>query len=117
VSEAAFRRGDPVVCSLPGDFGKPRPAIVVQSDLFHLPHASIVICPITSVLTGLELFRVRIGASDSTGLRSDSEVMIDKVSAIKIDRVSRKIGRLSSAQMELVDRALRLWLDLPQTIC
>lgn len=116
MSETSFRRGDAVVCSMQGDFGKPRPAIVVQSDLFNPTHTTIVVCPMTSVLTGLGLFRVRIDASDLTGLRNDSEIMIDKVSAIEIDRVARKIGRLSSAQMELVDRALRLWLDLPPSM-
>ena len=29
-----MKRGDVVIVSAPGDFGKPRPAVVIQSDIF-----------------------------------------------------------------------------------
>jgi len=113
MTEAAFRRGDVVVCAFSGDYGKPRPALVVQSDLFNETHASVVLCPISSEITGLSLFRVAIPASDGAGLRKDTEVMVDKLAAVRRTRVSRRVGRLSRAQMALVDGALRLWLELP----
>ena len=108
-----FRRGDVVVCILSGDYGKPRPAVVVQSDLFNETHASVVVCPISSDVTGLTLFRVGIPASEVSGLRKDSEVMVDKITAARRGRLSRPVGRLSSAQMSRIDEALRTWLDLP----
>jgi mRNA interferase MazF len=107
------RRGDMVLAVLSGDYGKPRPAVVVQSDLFNQAHASVVLCPASSELTGLTMFRVSIAASHETGLLQDSEIMVDKIIAAKRERLRRKIGRLSPAQMNLVDRALRLWLQLP----
>jgi len=113
MTEPAFRRGDVVVCALSGDYGKPRPAVVVQSDLFNETHASVVLCPISSDLTGLTLFRVAVPASQASGLRKDSEVMVDKMTAARRTRVRRRIGRLSRAQMSLVDSALRTWLELP----
>jgi len=113
MTEAVFRRGDVVVCAFSGDYGKPRPALVVQSDLFNETHASVVLCPISSEITGLSLFRVAIPASDAAGLRKDSEVMVDKLAAVRRTRVARRVGRLSRAQMALVDGALRLWLELP----
>ena len=112
MTEARLRRGDVVVCALPGDYGKPRPALVVQSDLFNETHASVVLCPISSHLTGLDLFRVAVPAGASNGLRKDSEVMIDKMSAVDRVRVKQQIGRLSGVQMSLVDSALRIWLEL-----
>lgn len=112
MTEAPTRRGDVVVCALPGDYGKPRPALVVQSDLFNETHVSLVLCPISSHLTGLHLFRVAVPASGASGLQKDSEVMIDKIAAVNRRRVSKRIGRLSHAQMEVIDEALRLWLEL-----
>ena len=45
-----IKRGDVVLCAAPGNYGKPRPAIVVQSDLFNPTHSSITLCPVTSDL-------------------------------------------------------------------
>jgi mRNA interferase MazF len=98
------------------DYGKPRPAVVVQSDMFNATHASVVLCPVSSELTGLNLFRVKAAASKMSGIQSASEIMVDKMGAVAAGRIRRRIGRLSPAQMELVDSALRLWLDLPQAI-
>jgi mRNA interferase MazF len=108
-------RGDVVVCALPGAFGKPRPAVVVQADLFNPTHKSVVVCPVTSDLTGLTLFRIPIAASVATGLRRPSELMIDKISAILRTRITKRIGRLSRAQISHLGRALRLWLELPES--
>jgi mRNA interferase MazF len=106
-------RGDVVVCAMAGDFGKPRPAVVVQSDLFNETHASVVLCPITSELTGLDLFRLHVPRSTQTGLRVNSEIMVDKLTAVKRTRISGKIGKLSAGQIDTLNDALRLWLDLP----
>lgn len=113
MSEPDFRRGDVVVCAFAGDYGKPRPALVVQSDAFNETHASIVVCPLSSDLTGLNLFRVAILPSEASGLRKSSEVMVDKITAARRDRVGRRIGHLSRSQMGLVDAALHIWLELP----
>jgi mRNA interferase MazF len=115
MDDASFLRGDVVVCVLAGDYGKPRPAIVIQADLFNATHASVVVCPISSEITGLTLFRIPLPPSASTGLRKASEVMIDKMSAILSTRIAKRIGRLSRPQITHVNRALRLWLELPET--
>ena len=115
MSELSFRRGDVVVCVLSGDYGKPRPAVVIQSDLFNAVHASVVVCPISSEITGLTLFRVAVAASHSTGLRKESEVMVDKMAAVSRARLRQRIGRLSPSQLAMVDAAVRLWIDLPQS--
>jgi mRNA interferase MazF len=108
-----FRRGDLVISVLSGDYGKPRPAVVVQADLFNDSHASVVLCPLSSDIRNLPLFRVMLPAANVRGLDKDSEVMVDKIGAVDRRRVRRRIGRLSPAQMQSVDRALRLWLELP----
>lgn len=112
-----FRRGDLVIAVFGRDYGKPRPALVIQSDLFNESHASAVLCPISSDITGLAVFRVKLLAARTTsGLREDSEVMVDKMAAVDRDRIRQRIGRLSGAQMEQVNTALRIWLDLPAAV-
>jgi mRNA interferase MazF len=112
MTDAALRRGDVVICSLAGDYGKPRPAIVVQSDLFNDTHASVTLCPVSSEVTGLALFRVELPASPTNGLRTNSEVMVDKISTAARTRITQHIGHISRSQMELIDGALRTWLAL-----
>lgn len=107
------RRGTVVLCTASGDYGKPRPAIVCQSDLFHSTHASFVVCPITSYLTEAPLFRIRLRASKANGLKFPSDIMVDKMAAIRRDRIKAVINRLTDSQMKRVDDALRPWLGLP----
>ena len=96
----------------PGDYGKPRPSLVVQSGLFNPTHASVVICPITSHLVDAPLFRLAIQPSPQNGLKTESQIMIDKIMAVKRERIEKRIGHLSASQMTHVNRALRLWLEL-----
>ena len=105
-------RGDIVIAVLPGDYGKGRPALVVQADAFNLTHASMVICPITSHMVDAPLFRLALRASAGTGLRSPSQIMIDKMMAIKRERIDQVIGRVDGALMQRVDRALKIWLGV-----
>ena len=106
-------RGAIVVAGGPGDYArKPRPFLVVQSDLFNPYHNSVSLCPLTSVLTGNTLFRIALPPSETTGLVEPSEVQIDKVQSLRRDRIERVIGAAPDSAMILVDRALRRWFDL-----
>ena len=58
-----IRRGDVVAVAASGDYGKPRPAVVVQSDSFPDTHASVIICQMTSSLADAPDFRVTIEPS------------------------------------------------------
>jgi mRNA interferase MazF len=53
-------RGEVVIVVLQGDYGKPRPALVVQADLFNESHASISVVPITTTLVDAPLFRLTV---------------------------------------------------------
>jgi mRNA interferase MazF len=39
-----MRRGDLFTVATTGDDGKPRPAVIVQTDAFPEGHASVVVC-------------------------------------------------------------------------
>jgi len=107
-----MKRGDVVISSAPGDYGKPRPALVVQSDLFNPTHASIVICPITTHLVDAPLFRLLLEPSAANGLKAESQIMVDKVMAVRRERIGKRIGAVTSDELARVDVALRTWLDL-----
>jgi len=107
-----MKRGDVVICAAPGDYGKPRPAVVVQSDLFNATHASVVVCLITSHLEDAPLFRIPVPAGRTTGLKRESQVMVDKVIAIPRNKITGRAGALPAGALKEVDHALRLWLEL-----
>ncbi len=107
-----YQRGDVVVCVLSGDYGKPRPAVVVQSNLFTPTHASITVCPITGYLLDAPLFRLSLEANAENGLQKQSQIMVDKISTLKVEKISQKIGTLNHEQLAELNKALKIWLEL-----
>ena len=63
-----MRRGDLVVISGPGDCGKPRPAVVVQSDRLSLD--SVLVAQITSEIVAAPLYRLTIEPGAVNGLQN-----------------------------------------------
>jgi mRNA interferase MazF len=109
-----LRRGDVVAVAdqAAGDYtSKPRPAVVVQSDLFHAT-GSVTIAPLTSEAVDAPLLRLRLEPSDSLPLREASYLMVDKITTIRRDRVGQVIGHLSRDDVVRLDRALVVFLGL-----
>ena len=107
-----MKRGEVVLVALSGDYGKPRPALIVQSDLFNETHASVTIVPVTSTLLDAPLFRLTLEPSPETGLRSLCQIMVDKVTTVKRDKVGKRVGRVGDDTMVRVNRAVALWFGL-----
>ena len=106
-------RGDLVVVATRGAYtSKPRPALVVQSDVFNDTHASITVCPVTSDVIDAPLFRVSVAPGRRTGLDSASQIMVDKLVSVPRSAIRKKIGRCDLDELQLVDDALRRWLEL-----
>lgn len=108
----AITRGAIVLVALPGEFGKPRPAVVVQSDLLNAVHPSLLICPMTSEVGSYERIRIRVGPGAHTGIRKESEIMVDKISAVRREKAKGVIGHLNRRELQELDRALLLVLGL-----
>lgn len=104
-------RGDIVSVATQGDFGKPRPALVIQSDLF-LEHPSLSILPITSYLMESPLLRITLEPNELNGLRKTSQVMVDKPTTLKRDKVGGHIGSVDFATMQEVNRCLAVFLGV-----
>jgi mRNA interferase MazF len=104
-------RGDLVIVAAPGDYGKPRPAVIVQSDAIPESHASVVVCQMTSELAEAD-FRITIEPGPETGLRARSQVMADKPVTIRRERIGQRIGRLGASDMARLNVALAFVMGL-----
>lgn len=100
-----------VVVAAPGDYGKPRPAVIVQSNALPENHASVIMCQMTSDLVEAD-FRVTLEPGPETGLRVVSQVMADKPTTIRRDRIGERIGRLGPADMARLNAALAFVMGL-----
>ena len=101
-----MRRGDVVTVAAAGDYGKPRPAVIVQTDALPIEHASVVVCQMTSERSEAPDFRVTIEPSHNNGLRVISQLMADKPVTIRRERVGRKIGHLDDKDISRLNIAL-----------
>ncbi len=106
-----MKRGDLVTIAVSGDYGKPRPALIVQADAFDL-HPSVTVLPLTSECHDAPLFRVTVQPEKNTGLRKISQVMVDKTTTVPRVKVGQRIGRVDAVTLRAVDDAMKEFLDL-----
>lgn len=109
---SAPRRGDLVTVAVQGNFGKPRPALVIQSDLFNESHPTVMLCLVSSDLREAPLFRLTVGPTVENGLKLESQVQIDKVMTVLREKLGPAFGRLDDATMLKVNRALALFMGI-----
>jgi mRNA interferase MazF len=106
-----MRRGDLITVVLRGDAGKPRPALVIQSDGFD-DTATVAILPITRTVLDLPLVRVTIEPTATNGLRKTSQIMISRAQFIAREKAGPVIGRADGTTMLAVNRLLAAFLGL-----
>lgn len=107
-----MRRGDIVAVAVSGDYGKPRPAVVVQSDALTSEHASVIVCQMTSYIEEATAFRVTVEPGPNNGLRIRSQIMVDKPVTIRRERIGTEIGRLATTDMARLNTALAFVMGL-----
>jgi mRNA interferase MazF len=109
-----MKRGDLVTVALQGDYGKPRPALIVQSDAFS-DLDSVIVAPLTSsnsTTDHVPLLRIRLEPDASNKLRSSSAIMIDKLTVVARSRVGPQFGSVDPSVLNSVAEAMRGLLDL-----
>ena len=104
-------RGDFVTIAMQGDFGKPRPALVIQANQFS-EHTSVTVLPITSTLVAAPLLRITVQPNAENGLQKPSQVMVDKAMTIKRDKVGSSFGRIDTEAMVEIERCLAVFLGI-----
>ncbi len=107
-----MRRGDVVTVAAAGDYGKPRPAVIVQTDALPEAHESVVVCQMTSHLEDAPELRVTIEPAAGNGLRFQSQIMADKPITVRRERIGTTIGRLAAADVVRLNVALAFVMGL-----
>lgn len=103
--------GDLVTVAMPGDFGKPRPALVIQSDAFAAT-GTVTVLLITSTLVDAPLLRPYLEPSSENGLMKPSQAMIDKIMSVQRSRIGAVFGRLEVDAMTAITRSLTVFLGI-----
>ena len=106
-----MRRGDLVTIAVQGDFGKPRPALIVQADAFA-DHATVTVLLVSSALVDAPLLRLTVQPDTANGLRRPSQIMIDKAVTIMRIKLGEAFGRLDGDAMVEVERRLAVFLGI-----
>ena len=104
-------RGNFVTIAMQGDFGKPRPALVIQADQFG-DHSTVTVLPVTSTLVAAPLLRITVSPNTKNGLQKPSQVMIDKAMTVKRDKVGPAFGRIDVNTLLEVERCLAVFLGI-----
>jgi mRNA interferase MazF len=106
-----MRRGDIVTVALQGDLGKPRPAVVIQSDWLD-ETATVLVCPLTGTLRDAPVYRLDVPALPATGLRLPSQIMVEKIVAVRREKCGPPIGRLDAEALISLGRMLALMVGV-----
>jgi mRNA interferase MazF len=104
-------RGDLVTIVMQGDFGKPRPALVIQADQYD-EHATVTVLPVTSTQVAAPLFRITLQPTSENGLQRPSQVMVDKTMTVKRDKLGPPFGRIDANSMVEIERCLAVFLGI-----
>ena len=106
------RHGNPdrqlVTLALPGDYGKPRPALIIPSDFFSA-HPSLTVLPVTRDLCDKPLFRISVEPSPENGLSRKSQVMVDKCMTVSREKLGAALGCREPVLMLEVERGLAVF--------
>ena len=104
-------RGDLVTIAMQGDFGKPRPALVIQASQFS-DHTSVTVLPITSTMVAAPLLRVTVQPGAENGLEEPSQIMVDKTMTVKRNKVGAAFGHIDADTLVQVERCLAVFLGI-----
>lgn len=106
-----MKRGDLVTVAMPGDFGKPRPVLVIQADQFA-ETGTVTVVLLSGTLVDAPLIRLTVQPTSDNGLHKPLQVMIDKVMSVKRDGLDASFGRLDDETLLSVTRSLAVFLGL-----
>ncbi len=106
-----MRRGDLVTIAVQGDFGKPRPALVIQADQFS-EHSTVTVLLITGTLVDAPLLRIAVQPGEQNGLQKTSQVMVDKAMTVKRSKLGAVFGRIDAGTLLQVERCLAVFLGI-----
>jgi mRNA interferase MazF len=107
-----MKRGEVWTVSGGKDYaGKPRPAVIIQTNDFTSTD-SITICAFTTDDTHAPLIRLTVEANSQNGLKSNSQLMVDKITTVPKSKIGSRLGNLNDQEMVKLNRAIFVFLGL-----
>jgi mRNA interferase MazF len=93
--------------ALGSEVRKTRPAVIVSNDASNAAMRRVQVVPVTSNTEKLYVFESPLAVRGKPG-----KAMADQVMTADKQRLKRRIGRVSTAEMLGIERALRIQLGL-----
>ena len=106
-----MKRGDIVTVSMQGDYGKPRPAIVIQSDKLSA-NDSVLVVLLTGTLVDVPLFRLIVEPTPENGLKLQSQIMVDKIMAYPREKCGPIIGAIGQSTLIALNNMLAVMIGI-----
>ncbi|HUO21551.1 MAG TPA: type II toxin-antitoxin system PemK/MazF family toxin [Caulobacteraceae bacterium] len=106
-----MKRGDVVALAPPGEFGKPRPGLIIQADQFAETE-TVTVLLISGTLVEAPLLRIMVDPDDKNGLRKPSQIMVDKVMTVRRDKIGAQVGQVDAETLLAIDRGLAVFLGI-----
>jgi mRNA interferase MazF len=109
-----LKRGDIVTVALSGDLGKPRPALIIETDKLA-PSDHVLVCPGTTFILPESINRRKLVQPDqSNGLRQPTQFQLDKISVTRRAKCGQVIGRLDAATMAEINYLLSVIVGIAE---
>jgi len=104
-------RGNLLTIAMQGDFGKPRPALIIQANQFS-EHSSVTVLPITRLIVNAPLLRVTLQPNVENNLKKTSQVMIDKTMTVMKEKLGPVFGHIDANRLLEIERCLAVFLGI-----
>jgi len=102
------KRGEFYYVVPPRDFGKQRPAVVVQSPLFLANAPTVTFCLMTGSVQFVNPMRILVKPTKTNGRDQPSLIQVDKIITVDAERIRNRIGSITLTQLATMDTALKL---------
>ena len=89
-----------------------RPVIVIQNDIGNQMAPTTIVAPLTTKSFTKEYPTNVHLPKGTSGLKSNSAILLSQIRTIDQSRLQKKIGSLPEAYLEKVDRAIKISLGL-----
>ncbi len=108
-----MQRGDIITVSAPGNYGKPRPAVVVQGNILNQANPrSAIVALMTSTIVDAPLLRLTIRPTPGNGLKKVSQVQANRILTLPTEKVGQRIGQLTETEITALNRMLAIVIGL-----